>query len=207
MSSFYVSGLAWNNYDVNTLHSMVGICYQNQLPPETLPDKQPANAVGTLTGRIRRHFRGSEITIPPFRASLKQAKFKLAPSTSDLWIKQKGLDFTWFLQSFTQKFPLFTGFYSQFVKDELPRTTIAYMDPISLPPTRNDVVQETMVRSVKVAQETNQGYAVVTYDLAIALKAYSIQALQAPTFDKLIILLGNFHLELAFFLSNRNLSG
>ncbi len=43
--------------------------------------------------------------------------------------------------------------------------------------------------------------------LLIALKAYSIQALQAPTFDKLIILLGNFHLELAFFWSNRNLSG
>ncbi len=83
--------------------------------------------------------------------------------------------------------------------DNLPRTIIAYMDPISLPPTRNDVVRETMERSVKVAQETNQGYAVVTYDLAIALKAYSIQALQAPTFDKLIILLGNFHFELAFF--------
>ena len=33
----------------------------------------------------------------------------------------------------------------------------------------------------------------------ITLKAYAIQALQTPTFDKLIILLGNFHLELAFF--------
>ena len=32
----------------------------------------------------------------------------------------------------------------------------------------------------------------------ITPKAYSIQALQTPTFDKLIILLGNFHLE-AFF--------
>ena len=32
----------------------------------------------------------------------------------------------------------------------------------------------------------------------ITLKAYSIQALQTPTFE-LIILLGNFHLELAFF--------
>ena len=36
----------------------------------------------------------------------------------------------------------------------------------------------------------------------ITLKAYSIQALQTPTFDKLIIiLLGNFHLELAVFLA------
>ncbi len=201
------SGLAWDNYDVNTetldgkntLHSMVGICYQNQPPLESLLDKQPANPVGTFTGRMRRRFHGSERIILPFRASLKQAKFKLSPSRSERWIEQQGLDFTWLLQSFTQKIPLFTGFFSQFVTDNLPRTIIAYMDPISLPPTRSDVVRETMVRSVKVAQETNQGYAVVTYDLAIALKAYSIQALQAPTFDKLIILLGNFHFELAFF--------
>ena len=56
-----------------------------------------------------------------------------------------------------------------------------------------------MVGSLKVADETNQKYAVVTHDLADALKAYSIQTLQEPAFDKLIILLVNFHLELAFF--------
>ena len=39
----------------------------------------------------------------------------------------------------------------------------------------------------------------MTYDLAIAMKAYCIQALQAPRFDNVIILLGNFHLEMAFF--------
>ena len=33
----------------------------------------------------------------------------------------------------------------------------------------------------------------------ISLTAYSIQALQTRTFAKLIILLGNFHLKLAFF--------
>ena len=74
----------------------------------------------------------------------------------------------------------------------LPQTVITYIDPISQPPTRNDVVQETMVRSLKVAGETKQSYAVISYDLAVALKAYSIQALQAPAFDKLIILLGIF---------------
>ena len=50
-----------------------------------------------------------------------------------------------------------------------------------------------------IAAENNQEYAVVSYDLAVALKAYSIQALRAPEFDKLIILLGVFHLELALF--------
>ncbi|XP_014678737.1 PREDICTED: uncharacterized protein LOC106818551, partial [Priapulus caudatus] len=73
------------------------------------------------------------------------------------------------------------------------------MDPIPASPTRNDVVKETMKRSMKVACETNQDYAVVTYDLAVALKAYSIQSLEAPMFDRLLIMLGNFHLELAFY--------
>lgn len=56
-----------------------------------------------------------------------------------------------------------------------------------------------LVRSVEIAQEVNQDYAMVSYDLAAAMKAYSIQAIKAPEFDKMIILLGNFHLEMAFF--------
>ena len=39
----------------------------------------------------------------------------------------------------------------------------------------------------------------MTYDLAVALKAYSIQSLDAPLFDRLLIMLGNFHLEMALF--------
>ena len=44
-----------------------------------------------------------------------------------------------------------------------------------------------------------QKYAIVTYDLAVAQKTYAILSLKAPAFDRLIILLGNFHLEMAFF--------
>ena len=56
-----------------------------------------------------------------------------------------------------------------------------------------------MVRTFKNAQEAGQEFAAVTYDLAIAQKAYAIQALEAPRFKNLLILLGNFHLKLAFF--------
>ena len=134
--------------------------------------------------------------------SLKQAKFKLTPSSEVMELgklRLKDLDFIWLLQSFTQKLSLFSGFFSQFVTDNLPQTVIAYMDPLSQPPTRNDVVQEMMVRLLKVADEMKQKYAIVTYDLAVAQKAYAIQSLKAPAFDRLIILLGNFHLEMAFF--------
>ena len=45
----------------------------------------------------------------------------------------------------------------------------------------------------------NQEYGVVTYDLGAALKAYSIQELDAPRFDNFLIMLGNFNLELSFY--------
>ena len=63
------------------------------------------------------------------------------------------------------------------------------MDPISKSPTQNDVVRETLQRSLNVAYETKQNYAVVTYDLAIASKAYAIQIAETPLFDNLLIML------------------
>ena len=79
---------------------------------------------------------------------------------------------------------LYNWFLSKFLKDPLTIQTIAYMDPIPSSPTNNDVVRETMVRTVSVATKTSQEYAVLTYDLAIALKAYSIKALESPIFYK-----------------------
>ena len=56
-----------------------------------------------------------------------------------------------------------------------------------------------MKRSLDVAIEAHQEYGVVTYDLAVAPNAYSIQTLDAPRLDKLLTMLWNFHLELAFY--------
>ena len=56
-----------------------------------------------------------------------------------------------------------------------------------------------MKRGLDAAIETHKKYGVVTYDLAVAHKAYSIQILDAPRFDKLLIMLENFNLELAFY--------
>lgn len=44
------------------------------------------------------------------------------------------------------------------------------MDPVSAPPTRNDVVRETMTSAMNVAIETQQEYGIVTYDLAVLSK-------------------------------------
>ena len=60
------------------------------------------------------------------------------------------------------------------------------------------VMQETAVDLAPVLA-TIFTHSINTESVPEDWKAYSIQALQAPAFDKLIILLGNFHLELAYF--------
>ena len=95
--------------------------------------------------------------IPPFHTSFKLAKFTLVPceEVQQIRLHQGPLDFAWLIQCTNQKLPLFNGYFSQFVEDILPKTVVVYVDPISQPPTKNDVVQETMVRAVKVALEMN----------------------------------------------------
>ena len=86
-----------------------------------------------------------------------------------------------------------------YIKDDLPLHSIYYIAPILSSPTNNNVVKETMVRTMNIAKETGQDYGVVTYDLAVAQKAYAIRSLEEPLFDKLLIMLGNFHVDLDFF--------
>jgi hypothetical protein len=197
------TGLAWDNYDVNmdtidgkdTLHATVGICYKNMddEASTTIRD-DTSNVSGIRIGRKRRTFQGKEQEIEPYHKQLKKARFHFEPAECQKEENTPGhqlIDFYWLTQSQVERqLPLFSGFYSQFINDCLPQQRIWYMDPISAPPTRNDVVRETMKRSMKVASETGQEYGVVTYDLAVALKAYSIQALDSPLFDKLLIMLG-----------------
>ena len=98
--------------------------------------------------------------------------------------------------------PLYAGFMSKYIEDPLPPQRICYMDPLPRSLTNNDVVRETMICTLNVANETGQDYGIVTYDLQVALKAYSIQAIETPLFnqfDKLLVMLGHFHVELAFY--------
>lgn len=202
------TGVAWDNYDINietldgksTFHSTLGICYQNE--NHEANTNIPTTTDTIFKGPLRRYFEKAEDMIPPFLTNLKRALFPLSPSDETyniVEVQQQVIDFWWFLQSLQKPMPLLPGYLSLFFKDDLPQHIVSYLKPISLSPTRNDVVKETMVRSLKIAEETTQDFIVVTYDLAVALKAYSIQSLESPHFDNLLILLGNFHLELALF--------
>ena len=202
-----VPGLGWDNYDINmemldgkdTLHATVGIYYLNVFNKE----KANTKLISIRSGKNRRQFDGRDRDIAPLHRQLRKATFQISSPINQREMlaaaEQQMVDFYWLMLS--QEVPqlLFIGYFSQFVHDDLPKQKITYMDPIPASPTQNDVIQETMKRSMKVAVETNQDYVVVTYDLAVALKAYFIQSLEAPLFDRLLIMLGNFQLEMAFF--------
>lgn len=207
----------WDNNDADvetldgkgTLHATVGHTYQNVM----IGNEEVRDPTRQFRDeRNRRQFRGNERPITPFKKSIRNAEFvstrPAAANTPDddqrncnaMKLSLKPLDLYWFWKLMNEdNVPLHAGFVSGYIKDLLPLQRICYMDPIPCSPTRNDVVKETMMRTMKVAQETGQEFAVVTYDLAVASKAYSIQALETPLFDKLLIMLGNFHIELAFF--------
>ena len=163
--------------------------------------------------RNRRQFHGLESPITPFKKDIKRADFAFVRlETESMEAEQdennelvmqhnlKPIDMYWLWKLMNEHdVPLHAGFISHFVEDLSPLQRICYMDPIHSSPTRNDVVKETIIRTINGAQEAGQEYAVVTYDLAVASQAYSIQALEAPLFDKLLVLLGNFYIELDFF--------
>ena len=84
-------------------------------------------------------------------------------------------------------------------EDPLPQQQISYMENLSLPPTRLDVVAETLRLAQKVASECSEQYAIVTYDLAVAKPALQIQSQESPLFDNVFVCFGAFHIVLAYF--------
>ena len=56
-----------------------------------------------------------------------------------------------------------------------------------------------MKKSLKISSECEKQNIAVTYDLAIAKLAFQIQAEESREFDNIFVILGSFHIELAYF--------
>ena len=75
---------------------------------------------------------------------------------------------------------------------------MAYLENITFPPTRLDVVAETLRISHKLACECGDEYAIVSYDLAIAKPALQIQYAEQPQYDNVFVMFAAFHIEIAY---------
>lgn len=85
------------------------------------------------------------------------------------------------------------------IVDQNPVQKIGYLPNINMSPTSDSVVLKTLQMAQEIAKECGQMQIIVTYDLAIAAKAYRIQADMSPAYDNIFINLGAFHTEMSFF--------
>ena len=69
------------------------------------------------------------------------------------------------------------------------------MKPITLPPTRTDVVRKTMIQSQTFFPECRSKYTIITYDLAIGKVAKQIQCEEYPSFNSIFMIFDGFHAE------------
>lgn len=208
-------GLAWDNYDEltetlsgkDTLHDTVGICYQNRVDVDHATAEEFSQAVSTDTGekpaKRRRQFQAQEQTITPYkrRPSMSRFRYEIYTETTptNFETAQK-VNLIWVICChMMNRTPMWRGWNSLVVKDTLPLQEIGYMENIELPPTRLDVVRETLIRSQKVALECGEEYSIVTYDLAIAKPALQIQDQESPMFDNVFICFGAFHICMTYF--------
>jgi len=72
--------------------------------------------------------------------------------------------------------PMWTGYNSLTTTNHGSKQKIFYLTPINMSPTNTTVIYETMVKAQKIANECNQNFMSVTYDLAIAKVALQIQS-------------------------------
>ena len=142
-----------------------------------------------------------ENVLEPYRKKPKANQFQyrnkhfLQPSNLQ---QVKYRDILWMINAAQGSTPMWSAWNSQICIDPLPKQKLLYMENICLPPTRLDVVLETMKTSQKVAEECGQTYIVVHYDLAIAKPALQIQSSESPRFNNLFIAFGPFHICLAY---------
>ena len=77
------------------------------------------------------------------------------------------------------------------------QSAIDYMAPVFAPVTKNATVQHILKLSQQASREVHQQYTVVTFDLAVAKKAYSLVWQSPEEFSDVIVRMGSFHLTCA----------
>lgn len=207
--------VAFDNFDKfvetssgkDTLHDTVGIVYQNFLQTGeknenvvAVPTSQRESEVGR---KRRKYYSAFDSTIEPYsinsqslplltkRTNKVPENLQTATNFNHLWMLHHAFDITgasrWF------------SWNSERAIDTNPIQKIGYLPNVNMSPTSDAVVLKTLRMALTIADECEQEYIIVTYDLAIACKAYKIQADMSPDLDRIFITLGAFHTELSYF--------
>ena len=89
--------------------------------------------------------------------------------------------------------PSFPAFCSRF-SPKKPRSRIGYLPLIPQCPTDPSVVKEEMIRLVNLTYALGHEYTIIAGDPATFELAYVVREKSKQLFDKVVLLLGGFHL-------------
>ena len=201
------------------MHDTVGIAYQICEPASTSLQNEGLNphlteesdVVSLSSSRKRRRaYPITDMSLEPYRKKPRAQNLGLLPLESSkrslyasecIALVPKHYDFMWTLtQMYGINPPMWVGFNAQFSSQCIRnQIKVWYMRQIPFSPTSNTVVVETLKRSLQVADECGRATISCTFDLNIAKMALAIQAEESPTYDRVFICLGVFHVICAFF--------
>ena len=207
----------------NTLHDTVGIAYQDimectsdtgpidQTEIEGIQETSTTSIVvqRSLGLKRRRLYQACGLELEPYRKRPKisdpsflpndHACRNLVPQSLHMANLK---DILWILSlKLIPNTPMWIGWNSFFhiPENRDKKQSVWYLPQINLSPTSYTVVAETLKRSLQIANESKRDSLCVTFDLAIAKMAIKIQQEESPTYDRLFINFGAFHMEMAFF--------
>ena len=210
------TGIAWDNFDINletlsggnSIHHTFGICYQQIQNDVSQQDNSDTAVLGSIKRKIKDIFHINKSRdpddVPTYakKPRMNEFQFDHIPGfASEYLTKESDLDIIWeILINNFDGIPLWTGWNPKRVKpSQKGHQQVRYMKPIPFPPTRIDVIKEVMAKSEEVRIECGGMVLPVCFDLAIAKIALQIQSQEAPEYDRLFILFGQFHIELNVF--------
>lgn len=212
--------VAFDNFDKyvettsgkDTLHDTVGIVYQNICQENCFENERVVPCFddnnNTDKNRRRRKFYSNfDSSIEAYSKPNQKPPstlFATDPLVPESWQKAVDMNNMWMMTHAldTNEKKRWFAWHSERIIDNNPVQNIGYLPNLNMSPTVDAVVLKTLQIAQNILRECKQKYIIVTYDLAIASKAYRIQADLAPRFDNIFITMGAFHIELAFFKVN-----
>ena len=168
----------------DSVHHTYGICYQHissaiQVPQKIAETTCKIRKIKDITSVLKE---AREMELLPCRKKPKMSYLeftKIKLTKSELLQITKHLDFMWMIScNLLENTPMWTGWNTERFIEKCPRQRAEYMQHIPFPPTRTDVVKETIVQLKKVSEEYGSTFAVITYDLAIVKIAKKIVKIQ-----------------------------
>lgn len=216
------TNVAFDNYDrfvetcsgKDTLHDTVGIVIQNECPEaNTIANDAGTSRGGEIDtvddtgGRRRKYYsnfdssidvyarRNQNVVIPVLGMGMETGW-----EVPENWQAAMNSNHVWLLHHvFNTNCKRWFTYHSERCLDRNPQQLIGYLPNLNASPTSDSVVLKTLQMAQEIAMECHQQNIVVTYDLAIASKAWKIQADMSPNFDNIFINLGAFHIQMSMF--------